>query len=378
MNKYLLNRPFPRFSLIFKSLSFFENPRKNLMFFKNGREALVYGLKCSGITKNSIVLAPAFICNSFTEFIISSGYQIRYVDINEDMTLDLAKIEKIFKADDIKALIFIYYFGLSFKINSLLKICKKYNVTLIEDCCHGFQTKINNQLVGTFGDFSIYSFRKVLPCSDGGALRLNNMKQSKYIYTFNFSLKNDLFYLITRIVELLARNILLINIYSKRFILIKTYIRGISRRNKLKNKQKLIFPKKRCSFLLSIFLNNKKYLSESLATRNKNFNYLLEETKLIGLKPFIKKIESNTSPQFFIIEDLHGGLHEWLKANGIGAIQWPGPEFPKEILALPMLYINANKLNKNLVMLPIHQDIEINSYKKLIALLRKWAKNNNN
>ena len=104
------------------------------------------------------------------------------------------EIEKIFKADDIKALIFIYYFGLSFKINSLLKICKKYNVTLIEDCCHGFQTKINSKFVGTFGDFSIYSFRKVLPCSDGGALRLNNMKQSKYIYAFNFSLKNDLFY----------------------------------------------------------------------------------------------------------------------------------------------------------------------------------------
>ena len=41
-----------------------------------------------------------------------------------------------------------------------------------------------------------------------------------------------------------------------------------------------------------------------------------------------------------------------------------------------MLYINANKLNKNLVMLPIHQDLEINSYKELIALLSKWAKMN--
>ena len=380
MKKYLINRPFPRFSLILKSLSFFENPRKNLMFFKNGREALVHGLQCSGIKKNSTILVPAFICNSFTEFIISSGYKIRYLDINEDMTLDLAEIEKIFKSDDIKALIFIYYFGFSFRVNYLLKICKKYNVTLIEDCCHGFQTKINNQLVGTFGDFAIYSFRKVLPCSDGGALRLNKMKNRKYIdiVSCNFSLKDDLFYLITRIVELLVRNILLINIYSQKFILIKNYIRGIFKRNKLKNKKELIFPKKRCSFLLNIFLNNKKYLSESLATRNKNFNYLLQETKLIGLKPFIKRIESNTSPQFFIIEDLHGGLHEWLKANGIGAMQWPVEEFPKEILALPMLYINANKLNKNLVMLPIHQDVEINSYKELIALLRKCAKKNNN
>ena len=114
----------------------------------------------------------------------------------------------------------------------------------------------------------------------------------------DYNVSADLFYLITRIVELLARNILLINIYSKNFILIKNYIRGIFIRNKLKNKQELIFPKKRCSFLLNIFLNNKKYLSESLATRNKNFNYLLRETKSIGLKPFIKKIESNTNKVF--------------------------------------------------------------------------------
>ena len=82
MKKYLINRPFPRFSLILKSLSFFENPRKNLMFFKNGREALVHGLQCSGITKNSTILVPAFICNSFTEFIISSVISPDKIDIS--------------------------------------------------------------------------------------------------------------------------------------------------------------------------------------------------------------------------------------------------------------------------------------------------------
>ena len=58
---------------------------------------------------------------------------------------------------------------------------------------------------------------------------------------------------------------------------------------------------------------------------------MLKEVKAIGLKPFITTIKKSTCPQFFIIKDDYGGLVDWLNFRGIGAIQWPGDELPKEI-----------------------------------------------
>ena len=74
----------------------------------------------------------------------------------------------------------------------------------------------------------------------------------------------------------------------------------------------------------------------------------------------------------FIIKDNYGGLVDWLNSRGIGAIQWPGDELPKEVYKNSMLYPNSVSLNKMLVFLPIHQDLKKESFKEMIGLLKKW------
>ena len=44
------------------------------------------------------------------------------------------------------------------EINQISKFCRDKGIILIEDCAHAPFTKIDNQLVGTFGDASIMSF----------------------------------------------------------------------------------------------------------------------------------------------------------------------------------------------------------------------------
>ncbi len=371
MKKNILNRPFPNLIFIFKNLSSRKEVDQDLFFFQTGREAFIYGLEKMGIRKGSKILLPAFICDSLAAFIISEGYKIRYVDINMDMSIDLYEIESIFQLENISAFLFVYFFGISFDIKPFLKLCNKYNVPLIEDCSHSFQTKILNNNIGTFGDFTIYSFRKILPTSDGGAIRFKKEINKSYKNKISFSLKNDLIYLIARLVEIFIRNVLNINIYSKKITNLKNKIRNLIPVNKIE-RQKLIKSKNKISFLLNIFLTNKNYLSENIKIRNDNFNFLLKEVKAMGLKPFITKIKKSTCPQFFIIKDDHGGLVDRLNSGGIGAIQWPGDELPKEIYEHPILYPNSIKLNKMLVYIPIHQNLNKESFKEMLILLSKW------
>ena len=53
------------------------------------------------------------------------------------------------------------------EINKISKFCKDKGILLIEDCAHAPFTKIDNQLVGSFGDASIMSFFPTKPIAAG-------------------------------------------------------------------------------------------------------------------------------------------------------------------------------------------------------------------
>ena len=176
--KNIVNRPFPRINLFLNNF-YFNQINYDLLFFRNGREAMVFGLNYLGIKKGSTILMPAYICNTFTDFIIRSGYKIRYVDINKDMNFDINIITNIFKSENIKAIIFVYYFGLPFDIIPLLNLCKKYNIKIIEDSADTLGAKINNKSTGIYSDISITSFygSHIISCAGNGGMFLTSDKK---------------------------------------------------------------------------------------------------------------------------------------------------------------------------------------------------------
>ena len=62
------------------------------------------------------------------------------------------------------------------EIEEIQRFCRKNNTLLIEDCAHSPLTRINNKLVGSFGDASIFSFfpTKPIPAGEGGMLLLQS------------------------------------------------------------------------------------------------------------------------------------------------------------------------------------------------------------
>lgn len=47
---------------------------------------------------------------------------------------------------------------------------KSYNLPIIEDCAHSFFSHDNSKLIGTIGEFAVYSFPKMFPIQIGGLL----------------------------------------------------------------------------------------------------------------------------------------------------------------------------------------------------------------
>ena len=66
--------------------------------------------------------------------------------------------------------------GLACEIDMILKICKKYNIKLIEDCAHSVGTKFKSKHVGNFGISGCFSFypTKQITTGEGGMLVTNN------------------------------------------------------------------------------------------------------------------------------------------------------------------------------------------------------------
>ena len=57
-----------------------------------------------------------------------------------------------------KAIMLIHVLSNSTNMDKLLKLKKKYNLILIEDTCESLGSKYKNKYLGTFGDFSTFSF----------------------------------------------------------------------------------------------------------------------------------------------------------------------------------------------------------------------------
>lgn len=99
-----------------------------------------------------------------------------FVDVDlATHNIDASKIEQAI-TEKTKAIMLAHSLGNPFNLEVVVKICKKYNLWLVEDCCDALGATYNGQLVGTFGDISTLSFYPAhhITMGEGGAVFTNN------------------------------------------------------------------------------------------------------------------------------------------------------------------------------------------------------------
>jgi dTDP-4-amino-4,6-dideoxygalactose transaminase len=124
----------------------------------NGTDSLYLILKALGIGPGDEVITPAFSCIPSAECITLTGGTVIFAEVDERYyTLNPADVERKITPKT-KAVIAVHLYGQAAAVNELKAICDKHKIFLIEDCAQAHLTKENNQLAGTFGIASAFSF----------------------------------------------------------------------------------------------------------------------------------------------------------------------------------------------------------------------------
>ena len=129
------------------------------------------------------VLIPAICWSTSLWPIIQSGLKVKFVDIDlSTLNIDLNDLKKKISKKT-KALMLVHALGNCTDMTKLMNICKKNKIILIEDTCEALGSTYKNKPLGTFGDFSSFSFyySHHITSGEGGMVCAKNTKYLEII-----------------------------------------------------------------------------------------------------------------------------------------------------------------------------------------------------
>jgi dTDP-4-amino-4,6-dideoxygalactose transaminase len=146
-----------------------------------GTAAIHMALRACGVGEGDIVLCQSLTFSATANPIIYEKAIPVFIDSDlETWNMSPKYLEEaLIKYPNAKAVIVVHLYGLSADVDKIVELCKKYNVTLIEDAAESLGTTYKGRYTGTFGDYGIFSFNgnKIITTSGGGMLVSNNQER---------------------------------------------------------------------------------------------------------------------------------------------------------------------------------------------------------
>lgn len=143
----------------------------------NGLDSLFIALKSLGIKSGDEVIVPS---NTYIATALAVSYvgatpvfvepDIRTFNINPELVEDSI-------TDRTKAIMPVHLYGQPCEMDYIMKVAKKYNLYIIEDCAQAHGARYKGKVVGGFGDvagFSFYPGKNLGALGDAGASVTNN------------------------------------------------------------------------------------------------------------------------------------------------------------------------------------------------------------
>jgi len=131
---------------------------KHCISVANGTDSLYIIMKMLGIGRGDEVITVANSWISSSETISQSGAKVVFIDIDPNFyVIDESKIEKKI-TDNTKAIIPVHLYGHPCNMDEIMRIAKKYNLYVIEDCAQSHFAKFSGKNTGLFGVASSFSF----------------------------------------------------------------------------------------------------------------------------------------------------------------------------------------------------------------------------
>ncbi|AXR61673.1 DegT/DnrJ/EryC1/StrS family aminotransferase [Leptospira mayottensis] len=178
----------------------------------NGLDALILALKALNLEKNSEIIVPSNTYIASILAILHAG--LKPILVEPDIgtyNIDPQKIEEKINSRT-KGILIVHLYGKPCEMDSILKIKRKNNLFLVEDCAQSHGALYKGKKTGTFGEingFSFYPTKNLGAIGDAGAVVTDNDLYYEEIrklrnYGSSIKYKNDLLGYNSRLDELQA------------------------------------------------------------------------------------------------------------------------------------------------------------------------------
>lgn len=140
--------------------------KKHIVTVNSGTSALELAYELADIKKGDEIIVPVLTCTATNLPLVRRGAKIIFADIGTDLNINLLDVaNKI--TEKTKAIVFVHFGGNHHNLNSLAKMCKAWNITLIEDAAQAIGSDYWG--VGNFTCVSLQAI-KTINSGDGGLL----------------------------------------------------------------------------------------------------------------------------------------------------------------------------------------------------------------
>jgi len=142
----------------------------------NGSGALDIAVAALKLGAGDEVIMPTFTIISPAFSVIRAGAKPVLIDSDpQTWNMDVTQIEDSITSKT-RAILVVHLYGLPVDMDPVLKLCKKYNLFLIEDAAEMLGQTYRGQLVGSFGHISTFSFypNKHITTGEGGMCVTND------------------------------------------------------------------------------------------------------------------------------------------------------------------------------------------------------------
>lgn len=148
----------------------------------SGTAALHLGLKVLNVKRGDVVLCSTLTFVASANPILYEGAEAAFVDSNlESWNLSPTALERavhqvVREGKHPKALVVTDLYGQSADFDSILEICRKHKIAVLEDAAEALGATYKEKKCGSLGDLGVYSFNgnKIITTSGGGAVVSRN------------------------------------------------------------------------------------------------------------------------------------------------------------------------------------------------------------
>lgn len=354
-------------------------PESHLFFW--ARNALYYGLQGLGFHQGVHVLLPSFLCTAAVEPFVEFGADVEFYEVGRDCRPNFSDLELKINSRT-EAILAVHYFGFPQDMARFREFCDAHDIALIEDCAHVLNGRSNASPLGSFGDISVFSWRKVLPLYDGAELRWNRNCRSADV-----AWRRERLLFTLKVAKSLADRTLEYSssVFGKGIsatietikTIWKTARRGDSHSPVLAldsnavafDSSLLNQPISRVSRWLLLHSDVESIIKK----RRSNYLFLQGELRgMEGVRLLYAELPFSVCPWIFPVTfEGKPNAHLALRKKGIPAVTWGGVR--PRALAMGQ-FAESEFLYENLVFLPVHQNLTRGSLERIAAAVRAVAR----